>query len=81
MIIKGDAYKLIKSIEDKSVDLIITDPPYLIEGIHGSGVYKGRTKGTHYTYELQEKALDKSIDFSILDEFVRVLKRIYIYMV
>ena len=24
----GDAYELIKQIDDKSIDLIITDPPY-----------------------------------------------------
>ena len=27
-IICGDAYELIKSIPDKSIDCIITDPPY-----------------------------------------------------
>ena len=27
-IILGDAYELIKSIPDKSVDLIVADPPY-----------------------------------------------------
>lgn len=26
-----DAYEAIKSLPDKSVDLIVTDPPYLIE--------------------------------------------------
>lgn len=26
----GDAYKLIKELPDKSIDLIITDPPYKI---------------------------------------------------
>lgn len=25
---KGDAYELIREIPDKSVDLIMTDPPY-----------------------------------------------------
>ena len=30
----GDAYKLIKEIPDKSIDLIMTDPPYEIKGIH-----------------------------------------------
>lgn len=28
-IILGDAYELIKQVPDKSVDLIVTDPPYL----------------------------------------------------
>lgn len=32
----GDAYKLIKDIPDKSIDLIYTDIPYLIEN-HGYG--------------------------------------------
>ena len=27
-IIQGDSYELIKEIPDKSVDLIVTDPPY-----------------------------------------------------
>ena len=36
----GDAYELIKQLKDHSVDLIITDPPYAIEGIHGSGILK-----------------------------------------
>lgn len=32
-----DSYKAIKDIPDKSVDLIITDPPYLIENTRGGG--------------------------------------------
>lgn len=32
----GDAYELIKQVPDKSVDLIVTDPPYAIEGLHHS---------------------------------------------
>ena len=31
----GDAYELIKEVPDKSVDLIVTDPPYLISGKRG----------------------------------------------
>ena len=27
-IIQGDSYELIKTIPDKSIDLIVTDPPY-----------------------------------------------------
>ena len=30
-IIHGDSYELIKKIPDKSVDLVIIDPPYFIE--------------------------------------------------
>ena len=31
-IIQGDSYELIKTIPDKSVDLIVTDPPYEFTG-------------------------------------------------
>lgn len=32
----GDSYELIKTIPDKSIDLIIIDPPYELE-THGGG--------------------------------------------
>lgn len=70
----GDAYKLIKEVPDKSVDLIVTDPPYDIPQIHGSGIMKTRKAG-NFSREIQENGLDKGIDFSILEEFVRVLKK------
>ena len=36
-IVCGDAYKLIKQIPDKSIDLIFTDPPYLITNTEAGG--------------------------------------------
>lgn len=30
-----DCYKAIKEIPDNSIDLIVTDPPYLIENTNG----------------------------------------------
>ena len=33
----GDSYELIKGIPDKSIDLIITDPPYEIKHTTGGG--------------------------------------------
>ena len=75
----GDAYKLIKEIEDNSVDLIVTDPPYNIQGIHGAGIMKSRKKG-NFSREIEENGLDIGMDYSILDEFIRVLKKINIYI-
>ena len=76
----GNAYELIKGIKDKSVDLIITDPPYDIQGIHSSGILKTRGKAPSFHKELQENKLYEGIDLSILDEFCRVLKKINIYI-
>ena len=78
----GNAYELIKGVETASVDLIVTDPwpPYEIEGIHGSGILKERNNNNTFE-ELADTDLDKGIDYSILNEFMRVMKipNIYIF--
>ena len=78
---QGDCYEIIKTIADKSIDLIITDPPYEIKGLHtGTGILKDRSKSlNHYVNQMMSTNLDKGIELSILDEFVRILKKIYIY--
>lgn len=123
-IYNGDAYKLIKEIPDKSIDLIYTDIPYLI-GSGGQGNSELSKRIVKEQYELgnesSKKNLEKllaklkdkmdhaetreeyekwhcqhsntlnklnlhranivnGIDYSIFDEFVRVLKYIYIYI-
>lgn len=75
----GDAYELIKQIDDKSIDLIITDPPYDIQSIRGAGIMTTRNKG-NFSREIEENGLDKGMDYAILDEFVRVLKKINVYI-
>lgn len=77
----GDCYELIKNIPDKSIDLIITDPPYEIGKGGMTGIFKYRNNKGHKYYDaIMEKNLDKGIDLKILDEFVRVLKKINIYI-
>lgn len=65
-IIQGNAYELIKSIPDKSIDLIVTDPPYLYDKV-GSG------KNTCYN-DMIEGVKDE-----LYQEFFRVLKKVNIY--
>ena len=36
----GDCLELIKEIPDKSIDLIVTDPPYDISATNKGGEYK-----------------------------------------
>lgn len=77
----GDAYELIKQIPDGSIDLIVTDPPYQIDGLTGGGMLNEK-RIKNLMDELGEKNLDVGIDLSILDEFMRVCKQpnIYIWM-
>ena len=77
----GDAYELIKDIPDKSVDIIVTDPPYQLDSLTGGGMLKEK-RIKNLMDELGENHLDIGINESILDEFMRVMKKpnIYIWM-
>lgn len=78
-LIHGNAYELIKEIEDRSIDLIVTDPPYLISSSNSG---KGKISASYQSLneELKEKGLTNGIDLSILDEFMRVMKKPNIYI-
>ena len=65
-IIQGNAYELIKSISDKSIDLIVTDPPYL---------YDKPSTGKNKQYN----SMLEGVKDELYQEFFRVLKRINIY--
>lgn len=73
-IINGDAYELIKNIPDKSVDLIVTDPPYDF----GTASFGSMAKKMPYTSEF--KNFVTGFDLSILNEMKRVMKRTNIYL-
>lgn len=72
----GDSYKLIKGIGDNSIDLVIIDPPYKQAVKQGTGAF-GVTKKLSYK---QIQGISDGFDLSILDELVRVLKKINIYI-
>ena len=72
----ADCYEFIKQIPAKSIDLIITDPPYELEVNHSVGRYGDIKK---LSYE-QIANMSNGFDYSILDEFIRVLKKINIYI-
>lgn len=78
-IILGDAYKLIKDIPDKSVDLVYTDIPYDISYTGGGCLNKNVANNIKIMNEHKENLI-QGIDYSIFDECVRVLKHIYIYI-
>jgi len=92
----GDAYELIKEVPDKSVDLIITDPPYSITAGGSGGCFgsKHRTYIKEYKNLGEESHAEKGLivsktgdnctcvgfDLSILEEFERVQKKTNIYI-
>lgn len=73
----GNSYELIKQVKDKSVDLVVCDPPYEIVAGGGGGAF-GVEK--HKYHEEVSKKLNYGIDNSILVELERVMKRTNIYI-
>lgn len=56
----GNGYELIKEIPDKSIDLVVTDPPYEIKGIHtGTGIFTKQGRTENYVKELLNSDLGK----------------------
>lgn len=68
----GDCYDLLKKIDDKSIDCIYTDIPYLYKQDGGGGCFKGKL----HRKQLELSDIKDGIDFGILKEFVRVMKKI-----
>lgn len=73
-IYNGDCLELMKYLPNKSIDLVVTDPPYEIE-TSGAGIYKQADK--QYVKELN--FMKDGFSTEILDELCRVLKNINIY--
>ncbi len=70
-----DCLEGMKQIPDGTVDLIVTDPPYLLENT-GGGLFSSGKR--HFHKELQE--IKDGFDVRILDECCRVMKQINIYL-
>ena len=73
-LMQGDCLELMKNMPDKSIDLVVTDPPYGIE-TQGAGIYKQADK--QYVKELN--GMKDGFDEKVLDELCRVMKKINIY--
>ena len=78
---KGDCLELLKDIPDKSIDLIVTDPPYSIGSISGGGSINKAKKLNKSLMELETAGLTKGYDIETFgNEFIRVMREINIYL-
>ena len=78
-VINCDCYEMIKHIPDKSIDCIYTDIPYDIN-YSGGGCLQKNVKNAVKDMNKNKDTLLKGIDYKILDEWCRILKRINIYI-
>lgn len=68
-----DCLTMLKGIESKSVDLVVTDPPYKVD-TKGAGAYGSVTQFK------QIECMNNGIKDEVLDELCRVMKKINIYL-
>lgn len=75
-----DCLEGLKKLPDHCIDLVVTDPPY--EYSNGKDVFRGGgnfgTKSREFYNQLDNFA--SGFDMTILDELVRVMKKINIYI-
>ena len=73
-----NSYDAIKKIPSKSIDLIVTDPPYEIE-TQGGNTNIGKSLKNGLMDEFSKMDITNGINYEILNQFMRVLKNIYIW--
>jgi len=80
MIINGNSLEVLKTFEDNSVDLICTDPPYLIENTKAGGNSNLAKSIQGMNNELKDGILTEGITNEYLEEMIRVMKNINCYI-
>lgn len=79
MIINGDCLEELKKLPDKSIDLVVTDPPYEICAGGGGGAF-GVDKRDYHKSVSKCDTLNNGISNEVLQELVRVMKKPNIYL-
>ena len=81
-LLQGDCSELLKGIPDESIDLIATDPPYLVSSTNGGGTINNIKKLNKSLSDLK-KNIDITQGYNIElygEQFIRVMKQINIYL-
>lgn len=76
----GDCLEGLKQLPDSCVDLIVTDPPYLIKCTRAGGHSRLAKNIQPVNDLLRENSLDSGMNPLILPELIRVMKRINCYI-
>ena len=81
IIYNEDCLKGLKELPDHSIDLIVTDPPYLISATNGGGTVNKVKKLNESLKDLTTVDITKGYDIELFNvELVRVMKEINIYL-
>ncbi len=79
-LLQGDCLELLKKVPYHSIDLIATDPPYLISATNGGGTINNVKKLNKSLADLKTVDITQGYDIELFGtEFIRVMKEINIY--
>ena len=78
---QGDCLEVMKDIPDKTIDLIVTDPPYNVSATNDGGTINKVKKLNKSLKDLVEANITNGYDIETLgEEFMRVMKEPNIYL-
>lgn len=81
IIYNQDCLEGLKYLPDHCIDLIVTDPPYLISSTKGGGTINNVMKLSESLKDLKTVDITKGYDIELFNaEFIRVMKDINIYI-
>lgn len=81
IIYNEDCLKGLKELPDHCIDLVVTDPPYLISATNGGGTVNTVRKLNKSLQDLKTVDITQGYDIELFNaEFVRVMKEINIYL-
>lgn len=79
-IINADCMDILKQLPDKSIDLVLTDPPYEVDSHGGKSTQKGLGERAN-TLRDNIRFVSKGFDYEkVLKEIVRVTKKVNAYI-
>ena len=77
---KGDCLEVLKTLPDNSVDLLLTDPPYLLSNAKGGGTVNKVMQLSKSLADLEKAKITNGYDIELFgQEFLRVMKEINAY--
>lgn len=79
-IIHGDCVEILKQLPDRSIDLVLTDPPYEVDSHGGKSQQVGLgTRANNLRDNI--RFVSNGFDYdAVFNEFIRVLKKVNIYL-
>lgn len=79
-LLQGDCLELLATIPNESVDLIVTDPPYQIDNTKAGGNSKLAKSIQKMNNEIEAANICDGFNLKVLEEMVRVMKKINCYI-